>query len=114
MVTNTINPEYGRNSGAILNAITKSGTNKFHGTGFDFYRDTFLNTKNFFQKTPSVFHQNQYGGTIGGPLPKNKTFFFFNPPKTPNRPPPTHPTPPGQTAAPHKRDLSRLAASSHT
>src|SRR5882762_6840155 len=78
MVTNTINPEYGRNSGAIMNAITKSGTNKFHGTGFDFYRDTFLNTKSFFQKTPSVFHQNQYGGTVGGPIIKNKTFFFFS------------------------------------
>jgi hypothetical protein len=78
MVTNTINPEYGRNSGAILNAITKSGTNQFHGTGFDFYRDTFLNTKNFFQNKPSVFHQNQYGGTVGGPIVRNKTFFFFS------------------------------------
>src|SRR5258707_13321751 len=78
MVTNTINPEYGRNSGAILNAITKSGTNRFHGTAFDFYRDTFLNTRSFFQKKPSVFHQNQYGGTVGGPILKNKTFFFFS------------------------------------
>jgi hypothetical protein len=85
MVTNTINPEYGRNSGAIMNAITKSGTNKFHGSGFDFYRDTFLNTKNFFQKTPSVFHQNQYGGTVGGPIIKNKTFFFFSLQNTRNR-----------------------------
>ena len=85
MVTNTINPEYGRNSGAIMNAITKSGTNKFHGTGFDFYRDTFLNTKSFFQKTPSVFHQNQYGGTVGGPIIKNKTFFFFSLQNTRNR-----------------------------
>jgi Carboxypeptidase regulatory-like domain len=78
MVTSSINPEYGRNSGAIMNAITKSGTNQFHGTAFEFYRDTFLNTKNFFQKTASVFHQNQYGGTIGGPIIKNKTFFFFS------------------------------------
>ncbi|HYL86376.1 MAG TPA: carboxypeptidase regulatory-like domain-containing protein [Candidatus Angelobacter sp.] len=85
MVTNTINPEYGRNSGAIMNAVTKSGTNKFHGTAFDFYRDTFLNTKSFFQKTASVFHQNQYGGTIGGPILKNKTFFFFSLQNTPNR-----------------------------
>ena len=85
MVTNTINPEYGRNSGAIMNAITKSGTNQFHGTAFDFYRDTFLNTKNFFQKTPSTFHQNQYGGTIGGPILKNKTFFFFSLQNTRNR-----------------------------
>jgi Carboxypeptidase regulatory-like domain len=85
MVTNTINPEYGRNSGAIMNAITKSGTNKFHGSGFDFFRDTFLNTKNFFQKTPSVFHQHQYGGTVGGPIIKNKTFFFFSLQNTRNR-----------------------------
>jgi hypothetical protein len=85
MVTNTINPEYGRNSGAILNAITKSGTNRFHGTAFDFYRDTFLNTKSFFQKTPSVFHQNQYGGTVGGPILKNRTFFFFSLQNTRNR-----------------------------
>src|SRR6266851_5955717 len=77
MVTNTINPEYGRNSGAILNAITKSGTNNFHGTGFWFYRDTFLNTHNFFTKKRQIFHQNQYGGTVGGPVWKNKSFFFF-------------------------------------
>ncbi len=77
MVTNTINPEYGRNSGAIMNAVTKSGTNQFHGSGFEFYRDTFLNTHNFFTKKRQVFHQNQYGGTVGGPVWKNKSFFFF-------------------------------------
>ena len=77
MVTNTINPEYGRNSGAILNAVTKSGTNQIHGSGFEFYRDTFLNTHNFFTKTNQIFHQNQYGGTIGGPVWRNRTFFFF-------------------------------------
>ena len=49
MVTNTINPEFGRNSGAILNAVTKSGTNSFHGTAFEFYRDTFLNVHDFFR-----------------------------------------------------------------
>ena len=85
MVTNTINPEFGRNSGAIMNATTKSGTNKFHGSAFEFYRDTFLNTHNFFQFNSKTnqgivpkFHQNQYGGTIGGPIWKNKTFFFFS------------------------------------
>ncbi len=77
MVTNTINPEYGRNSGAILNAVTKSGTNQIHGSAFEFYRDTFLNTHNFFTKTKQIFHQNQYGGTVGGPVWKNKSFFFF-------------------------------------
>src|SRR5207245_2712236 len=78
LVTNTINPEYGRNSGAILNAVIMSGSNSFHGDAFDFYRDTFLNTKNFFQKTPAIFHQNQFGGTIGGPVWKDRTFFFFS------------------------------------
>ena len=77
MVTNTINPEFGRNSGAILNAVTKSGTNSFHGTAFEFYRDTFLNVHDFFHKNAPIFHQNQYGGTVGGPIWKNKTFFFF-------------------------------------
>jgi len=78
MITNTINPEYGRNSGAIMNATTKSGTNQFHGTVFDFYRDTFLNTKNYFQTTAPVFHQHQFGGVIGGPIYKNKLFFFYS------------------------------------
>ena len=78
MVTNTINPEYGRNSGAILDAVIKSGTNHFHGDVFDFYRDTFLNTRNFFQTTAPVFHQHQYGGTVGGPVWKDHTFFFFS------------------------------------
>jgi len=55
LVTNTINPEFGRNSGAILNAVSKSGTNSFHGSAFEFYRDTSLNTKNYFQTAPSIF-----------------------------------------------------------
>jgi hypothetical protein len=78
MVTNTINPEYGRNSGAIINSTIKSGTNRFHGDAFDFYRDTTLNTKPFFQPTAQVFHQNLFGGTVGGPIWKDHTFFFFS------------------------------------
>src|SRR5438094_4544272 len=78
MVTNTINPEYGRNSGAILNAVTKSGSNAFHGSGFDFFRDTGLNARNFFQPTSIVFHQHQFGGTVGGPIWRDHTFFFFS------------------------------------
>ncbi len=78
IVTNTLNPEYGRNSGAILIAVTKSGTNNFHGTAFEFYRDTFLNARNFFSKVVPPFHQNQFGGTFGGPIWKNKMFFFFS------------------------------------
>jgi len=78
MVTNTINPEYGRNSGAILNATIKSGTNQFHGSGFDFFRDTSLNAVRYFQTSPQVFHRNQFGATVGGPIWKDHTFFFFS------------------------------------
>lgn len=85
MITNTINPEYGRNSGAIMNAVIKSGTNQLHGDGFEFYRDTNLDARSFFQQTVAPFHQNEFGGTVGGPiwLPhiyngRNKTFFFFS------------------------------------
>jgi hypothetical protein len=92
MITNTINPEYGRNSGAILNAVTKSGTNKFHGSGFEFYRDPFLNARNFFLPEPEQFHQNQFGGTVGGPIRKDHTFFFFSYQGTRNR----EPIPPGR------------------
>ncbi|MBZ5568748.1 MAG: carboxypeptidase-like regulatory domain-containing protein [Acidobacteriia bacterium] len=92
MITNTINPEYGRNSGAIMNAITKSGTNSFHGTAFEFFRDTSLNTKNYFQLHPAKFHQHQYGGTVGGPIIKNKTFFFFSLQNTRNVVPSTQQT----------------------
>jgi len=85
MVTSTINPEYGRNSGAIMNAVIKNGTNQLHGGGFEFYRDTFLDARNFFLPTTSPFHQNEFGGTIGGPIVfphvyngRNKSFFFFS------------------------------------
>jgi hypothetical protein len=78
LITNTINPEYGRNGGAILNATTKSGTNEFHGDGFEFFRDTGLNTRNFFSRSTTVFHRNQFGGTIGGPFVKDKLFGFFS------------------------------------
>ena len=84
MVTNTINPEFGRNSGAIMNVTTKHGENHFHGSAFEYYRDTFLNTGNFFQFNPNTnskkvpqLHQNQAGGTIGGPIWKDKIFFFY-------------------------------------
>jgi len=76
IVTSTINPEFARNSGAVINQVIKSGTNKIHGSGFEFYRDTFLNNGNYFSQIRPVFHQNLYGGTLGGPVLKNKLFFF--------------------------------------
>lgn len=90
LITSTINPEYGRNSGGILNAIIKSGTNQFHGDAFEFYRDTFLNSRAFFQTTAPNFHQNQYGGTLGGPIWKDHTFFFISYQGTRNREPDTN------------------------
>jgi hypothetical protein len=78
LITSTINPEYGRNSGGIVNALIKNGTNQYHGNAFDFYRDTFLNTHNYFQTLTPVFHQNVFGGTVGGPIRKDKTFFFLS------------------------------------
>ena len=78
MATNNINPEFGRNSGAVVNALIKSGNNNFHGDVFDFYRDTFLNTSDYFTKAPAQFHQHQFGGTVGGPIWKNHSFFFFS------------------------------------
>ncbi len=77
IVTSTMNPEFSRNSGATVNQILKSGTNHFHGSAFEFYRDTFLNNGNYFSQTRPVFHQNLFGGTIGGPIVRNKLFFFF-------------------------------------
>jgi len=78
MVTNTLNPEFGRNSGTIINAAIKNGTNAFHGDGFEFYRDTFLDAGAWFEPKPTQFHRNDFGGTIGGPIIKNHAFFFFS------------------------------------
>jgi len=80
LISSTINPEYGRNSGGIVNALIKSGTNRYHGNAFEFYRDTFLNTRNFFTIGPQqpIFHQHLFGGTFGGPARKDKTFFFLS------------------------------------
>jgi hypothetical protein len=76
-VTSTINPEFARNSGEVVNQVVKNGTNSLHGDAFEFYRDTFLNNGSYFSKTRPPFHQNRYGGTVGGPLVKNRLFFFL-------------------------------------
>ncbi len=92
LIDSTINPEYGRNSGAIMNAILKSGTNAFHGTAFEFYRDTFLNARNFFQSSTPVFHQNQFGGVLNGPVVRNHVFFMVSYQGTYNRAPDSNET----------------------
>jgi len=74
---------YGRNPGASVNVVTKSGTNQFHGSAFEFFRNTALNANDFFRNqgvAPNnsrlLLNENQYGGTIGGPIKKDKLFFF--------------------------------------
>ena len=71
---------YGRNPGANVNVVTKSGTNALHGTAFEFFRNTDLNANDFFRNrsggSKQVLNQNQFGGTLGGPIKKDKLFYF--------------------------------------
>lgn len=85
-VISNFEAEYGRSAGAVINVVTKSGTNAFHGSAFDYFRNTVLNARNFFnfvqdQATgqhinENPFHDNQFGASLGGPIIKDKTFFF--------------------------------------
>jgi len=72
-------PEYGRNAGAVVNIVTKSGTNTLHGTAAEYFRNDALDSRNYFNPATlpkAAFHNNQYGGSLGGPIVKDKTFFF--------------------------------------
>lgn len=79
--TNNLGPEFGRLSGGVINLTTKSGTNSFHGSAYEFFRNRELNANTFFNNKAGVqrpaFSQNQYGANIGGPVIHDKTFFFF-------------------------------------
>ena len=76
IISSTLNPEFSRNGGAVVNQVIKSGTNKIHGSGFEYYRDTFMNNRNYFSRARPPFHQNLYGGTLGGPILKERLFAF--------------------------------------
>ena len=78
VLTNGFDAEYGHFSGALVNVITKSGTNAFHGTAFEFLRNNALDARNYFDPAGPVgaFHRNQFGGVIGGPILKDRLFFF--------------------------------------
>ena len=76
ILTSNTDAEYGNYSGGLINVVTKSGGNAFHGSLFEFLRNTDLDAKNYFSAQRSVFQQNQYGGTLGGPIRQNKLFFF--------------------------------------
>ena len=78
--TSNFAAQYGRMSGGVVTAVTRSGTNQFHGSVFEFFRDTNMNANSWGNsptlKTP--FHRNNFGGTVGGPIVKDKAFFFFS------------------------------------
>jgi Carboxypeptidase regulatory-like domain/TonB-dependent Receptor Plug Domain len=79
VLTSNYSAEYGKTSGGVVNAITRSGTNAFHGSAYEFLRNSALDAKNFFEAADTAkapFKRNQFGGAIGGPIFKNKTFFF--------------------------------------
>ncbi len=78
-VLSNFEPEYGRNGGAVVNIVTRSGTNQLHGSFFEYFRNDALDARNFFDTSPAPkapFHNNQFGGSLGGPIIKDKTFFF--------------------------------------
>jgi outer membrane receptor protein involved in Fe transport len=80
--SNSFSAEYGRAGGAVINVVTKSGTNELHGSVFEFYRDKALNANNAINvlnnRPKSPYHYNQFGGTAGGPIRKNRDFYFAN------------------------------------
>jgi hypothetical protein len=80
-VLSNFEPEYGRNGGAVVNVVTRSGTNQFHGSFFEYFRNNALDARNFFDTPPAPkapFHNNQFGGSLGGPIVKDRTFFFLD------------------------------------
>lgn len=80
--TNITSAEFGTGAGANVNVVTKSGSNEFHGDAFEFHRDNHLTTEDYYSQKANlpkpVFRQNQFGGTVGGPIHKNTTFFFLS------------------------------------
>ena len=76
--TNSYSAEFGRGNGAIINAVIKSGTNKFHGSAWEFLRNEKFDARNFFDTSRQPYKQNQFGGSFGGPIAKNKLFFFVD------------------------------------
>jgi len=78
VLTSNFNAEYGRNTGAVINVATKNGTNQFHGGGYMYYRSGRFAARNFFDDEKAPLQRKQFGGSIGGPIVKDKAFFFFN------------------------------------
>jgi len=78
ILTSNFDAEYGEFSGGQINVVTKSGTNELHGDAFEFLRNTDLDARNYFSPERGAFRQNQYGGTVGGPIRRDKIFFFLD------------------------------------
>lgn len=80
VITSNAPAQYGRMSGGVINSITRSGTNTFHGSVYDFVRNNVFDTRNYFDPVTgtSSFRRNQFGATVGGPIFRNRTFFFVN------------------------------------
>jgi hypothetical protein len=76
IITSNFDAEYGEFSGGQISVVTKSGSNTLHGSAFDFLRNTDLDARNYFSPTRGAFRQNQFGGTVGGPIRRDKVFFF--------------------------------------
>ena len=76
IISHNYDAALGRNSGSVLNVITKSGTPNFHGSGYEFLRNDVLNSKGYFEPRTPEFRQNEFGGSFGGPIQRNRTFFF--------------------------------------
>ena len=76
ILTNNFDAEFGNYSGGVVNVVTKAGTNRLHGSGFEFLRNTDLDARNFFSPERSFYRQNQFGGTVGGPVKKDQIFYF--------------------------------------
>ncbi len=79
VVTSNAPADYGKTSGGVINAVTRSGTDQFHGSGYEFFRNSALDARNFFD--PAVippFKRNQFGGSVGGPIHSDRTFFFLD------------------------------------
>jgi Carboxypeptidase regulatory-like domain len=76
LLTNSFSAEYGKFTGSVMNTVTKSGTNRFHGTLFEFYRNQGMDATNYFDSSKAELKQHQFGGVFGGPIWKDKIFFF--------------------------------------
>ncbi len=107
--TNSYSAEYGRNAGALMNAVTRSGSNQWRGSLFEFLRNEKLNARNFFANSVPPFKRNQFGGTFGGPVKRDKTFFFVSYQGTRDRSSPSAQTANVPSEAERRGNFSALA-----